>query len=165
VSYWNAYVAVTQMHGQGNFFDPRLNLRFVTSGPDLVSPKLAALREYQLSLASPSGTGADEAAAARGRVVFEGAGRCSSCHTGPNFTDAPRLHAPSEVPVEGGWAARSATGMYRTTPLAGVSRHPPYFHDGSAPTLAAVVGRYDSFFHLGLTSQQKTDLVAYLETL
>lgn len=165
VSYWNAYVAVTQMHGQGNFSDPRLGLHFTAKGPDLVQPKLAALREYQLSLAAPAGLGADASAAARGQEVFSGAGRCSSCHVPPTYTDAPLLHAPSELPVDGAWAARSATKMYRTTPLAGVSRHAPYFHDGSAPTLGAVVDRYDAFFHLGLSTQQRSDLVAYLATL
>ncbi len=165
VSYWNDYVAVTQMHGQGNFDDPRLGLHFTTSGADLVQPKLPALREYQLSLAAPRGIGADAAAAARGLAVFNGAGHCSICHIPPTFTDAPLLHAPASLPVSGAWAARSATKMYRTTPLAGVSRHAPYFHDGTALTLDAVVDRYDAFFHLGLSAQQKSDLVAYLDTL
>ncbi len=165
VSYWNDYVAVTQMHGQGTFDDPRLGLHVRTPGPDLVQPALPALREYQLSLAAPAGTGFDAAAAARGKAVFEGAGRCAGCHIPPNFTDAPRLHAPSEIPTNSSWALRSATKMWRTTPLAGVSRHPPFFHDGSAPTLAAVVDRYDTFFHLGLSGGQKSDLVEYLKSL
>jgi len=165
VSYWNDYVAVTQMHGQGNFQDARLGLHVTTRGPDLVQPKLPALREYQLSLAAAPGVGAEPAAAARGQTVFDGPGHCSSCHIPPTFTDAPRLHALSEIPTDSAWALRSATRRWRTTPLAGVSRRAPFFHDGSAPTLGAVVDRYDAFFHLGLSAQQKSDLVAYLETL
>src|SRR5690606_1985054 len=52
VSYWNAYVAVTQMHGQGDFSDPRLGIS-IDREPDLVTEKLPALREYQFSLATP----------------------------------------------------------------------------------------------------------------
>lgn len=48
-SYCNAYVAVTQMHGQRNFTDTRLGVNIVQS-PDLVTSKLPALRAYQLSL-------------------------------------------------------------------------------------------------------------------
>ncbi len=167
VSYWNAYVAVTQMHGRGTFSDPRLGIHVSAAGPDLVQPKLAALREYQLSLDAPTaGAGEfDAAAAARGRVVFSGPGGCAGCHVPPTYTDAPRLHAPAEVPVEPTWAERGSTGLYRTTPLRGLLRHPPYFHDGSAATLAAVVGRYDAFFGLGLSAQQKSDLVEFLKTL
>ncbi len=167
VSYWNAYVAVTQMHGQGAFSDPRIGVNVHPDGPDLVQPKLTALREYQLSLAAPQPEPGDidAAAAARGRTLFVGAAGCAGCHIPPTYTDAPRLHAPSEVPVEPTWAERSSTRMYRTTPLRGLTRHAPYFHDGSAATLGDVVERYDAFLHLGLTTQQKADLVAFLETL
>src|SRR6185437_10125282 len=91
----------------------------------------------------------DPAAAARGKAVFNGAGKCATCHTGTLLTDANvRLHAPAEVVTEPGYAARSATKMYRTSPLAGVWQHPPYFHDGSAPTLDAVVARYNTVTNL-----------------
>jgi hypothetical protein len=49
------------------------------------------------------------------------------------------------------YAERSATGKYRTTPLRGLLQHPPYFHDGSAPDLPAVVNHYDALFGLNLT--------------
>src|SRR5690606_4963918 len=101
VSYWNAYVAVTQMHGQGTFRDPRLGIEVVRT-PDLVTPKLDALREYQLSLAAPAPPAGsfDAAAAERGRVLFAGAARCATCHLpDQRFTDVNegRLHAPSET--------------------------------------------------------------------
>jgi hypothetical protein len=168
VSYWNAYVAVTQMHAQGNFSDPRLGIN-ITQSPDLVTPKLTALRQYQLSLTVPkpaAGT-VDATAAARGKTVFDGVGRCSSCHTGTLYTDvnSGRLHAPSETGVDGAYAARTSQKAYRTTPLRGLLQHAPYFHDGSAASLADVVDHYDSFLSLGLSAAQKQDLVAYLQTL
>jgi mono/diheme cytochrome c family protein len=168
VSYWNAYVAVTQMHGQGTFIDERLGIRIVQH-PDRVTPKLPALRAYQLSLpAPPPPPGSfDPALAERGRLVFEGAGRCASCHTGRLFTDVNRgiLHAPDETGMDPAYAMRTVTKRYRTTPLRGLWQHPPYFHDGSAATLADVVAHYDAVLGLGLTAGQKAELVEYLKTL
>ncbi len=63
------------------------------------------------------------------------------------------------------YADRSATGQYRTTPLRGLTQHPPYFHDGSARDLPAVVNHYDTRFRLHLTPAQKADLVEYLKSL
>ncbi|HET6796286.1 MAG TPA: c-type cytochrome [Gemmatimonadales bacterium] len=166
-AYWNRYVAVTQMHGHGSFSEPRLNIN-VTNPPDQVESKLPDLEAYQLSLSAPpppAGT-FDAAAAARGQAVFTGAGQCATCHSGSTFTDAnTRLHPPSEIPTDPEHAARSASKMYRTTPLRGLWQHPPYFHDGSAPTLENVVERYDSAKNLQLTPQQKADLVEYLKSL
>jgi mono/diheme cytochrome c family protein len=166
VSYWNAYVAVTQMHAQGSFSDSRLGIN-ITQTPDLVTPKLKALRQYQLSLSVPRGASVDAQAEARGKAVFDGAGRCASCHTGTLYTDVNtgRLHAPSETGMDGAYAARTSQKAYRTTPLRGLLRHAPYFHDGSAASLADVVDHYDQFLSLGLTAAQKQDLVAYLGTL
>ena len=72
ISYWNAYVAVTQMGGQGNFDDTRLSIA-VSHSPDLVTSKLPALRAYQHSLATPEPKAGsfDAAGAARGREVFD----------------------------------------------------------------------------------------------
>ncbi|WP_327516809.1 c-type cytochrome [Cognatazoarcus halotolerans] len=63
------------------------------------------------------------------------------------------------------YAARSATGLYRTTPLRGAWQHPPYFHDGSAATLEEVVAIYDRRQGLGLTSGERSDLTEYLKSL
>jgi mono/diheme cytochrome c family protein len=166
-AYWNRYVAVTQMHGHGSFVESRLGIS-VNNPPDLVEEKLAALEAYQLSLRAPAPPAGsfDVAAAARGRSVFEGQGQCATCHAGPTFTDAnTRLHQPAEVPTDPRHAQRSATKMYRTTPLRGLWQHPPYFHDGSAATLADVVERYNTASALGLTSLQKADLVEYLKSI
>jgi len=166
-AYWNRYVAVTQMHGHGSFAEPRLGIN-VSNPPDQVEAKLPDLEAYQLSLSAPAPPAGsfDGAAAARGQAVFAGAGQCSTCHTGSTFTDAnTRLHPPTEVPTDPTHAQRSATKMYRTTPLRGLGQHAPYFHDGSAATLPDLVDRYDSAKNLQLTPQQKADLVEYLKSL
>ncbi len=174
ISYWNAYVGIGQMGGQGTFSDPRIGL-FIKQSPDLVTPKLPALLQYQLSLRTPRPPRGsfDREAAERGKMVFRHQARCSSCHQGPTLTDVlsgpnrrvPFLHDPDEVGTDPRYAARSATGKYRTTPLRGLWQHPPYFHDGSAPDLPAVVEHYDQQFGLHLTRRQKADLVEYLKTL
>ncbi|MGH7579637.1 MAG: c-type cytochrome [Gemmatimonadales bacterium] len=173
IAYWNLYVGVTQMHGHGTFIDSRIGAD-VRNPPDMISSKLAALEAYQLSLSAPAALAGsfDPPAAQRGRAVFEGAARCATCHAGTLLTDAnTQLHDPSEVvsePEPNGvpsYASRSATKKYRTTPLRGLLRHPPYFHNGVAATLDAVVDLYDTKQGLNLTPQQKADLVEYLKSL
>jgi mono/diheme cytochrome c family protein/cytochrome c553 len=166
ISYWNAYVAVTQMGGRGNFSDPRLKID-VKHSPDMVSSKLPALRAYQHSLPTPPppAGSVDVAAAARGRTVFNRS--CASCHVGGSGTDnnAGKLHAAAETGVDGAYAARTVNKAYRTTPLRALWQHPPYFHDGSAATLAAVVTHYNRARTLGLTEDQQRELVEYLKSL
>ena len=174
ISYWNSYVGVSQMGGKGRFFDPRIGL-FINQRPDLVTPKLLPLLEYQLSLQPPTppAGSVDRDAARRGGRLFRNQARCSTCHQGSTFTDVlsgpywwrPFLHDPAETGMDPRYAARSATGQYRTTPLRGLLQHPPYFHDGSAPDLPAVVEHYDTQFGLNLTARQKADLVEYLKSL
>ena len=173
VSYWNAYVAITQMHGHGHFTDSRIGVDVNNSPPDLVSSKLAALREYQLSLEAPQPIAGsyDREAAHRGRAVFQGVARCASCHIAGSLSDVNlgRLHPPAEVGQDPAYALRSATKMYRTTPLRGLWHPPqlqgPYFHDGKAKTLEAAVSHYEQLFGLSLTDRQRSDLVEYLKTL
>ena len=75
------------------------------------------------------------------------------------------LHAPADTGVDGAYAARTASKAYRTTPLRGLWQHPPYFHDGSAATLADVVAHYTRVRKLGLTAEQQRDLVEYLKSI
>jgi mono/diheme cytochrome c family protein len=174
ISYWNAYVGIGQMGGQGTFHDPRIGL-FITQTPDLVTPKLPALLDYQLSLRTPAPPEGsfDRQAANRGARLFRNEAGCATCHQGPRFTDVlngptptvPFLHDPAEVGTDPAYALRTATGKYRTTPLRGLWQHPPYFHDGSAPDLLAVVNHYDRLFALKLTAAQKADLVEFLKSL
>jgi mono/diheme cytochrome c family protein len=171
LAYWNRYVAVTQMGGLGTMDEPRLGLHVVNGSVDLVSSKLPALQAYQLSLDAPAPPAGsfDAAAAARGKVVFEGAGGCAGCHGGSRFTDAnARLHPPADSmaePETPSYAARSATKQYRTTPLRALWQHAPYFHDGSAATLAEVVTTYNARRGLGLSAPQQADLVEYLKSI
>ncbi len=166
ISYWNAYVAVTQMHGQGNFSDERLGID-VQQSPDLVTSKLPALRAYQHSLPAPSPPAGsfDTAAAERGRALFDRT--CATCHVGGTGTDnnSGTLHAPAETGVDGAYAARTANRAYRTTPLRGLWQHPPYFHDGSGATLTDVVAHYTRVLTLGLTTEEQQDLVEFLKSL
>jgi hypothetical protein len=168
ISYWNRYVAVTQMGGHGTFIDPRLGIRIVQT-PDRVAPKLAPLRKYQLSLKTPRPPrrSFDRDAAVRGWFVFHRAGRCATCHIPPLYTDINRgvLHDPSETGMDPAYAARTTTKKYRTTPLRALWQHPPYFHDGRAATLRDVVEHYDGFLGLGLRERQKRDLVEFLKSL
>jgi len=175
ISYWNAYVAIGQMGGKGNFSDPRINLTIVQT-EDLVTPKLQALLEYQLRLRAPAPPkdSFDKFAARRGEQVFHDVG-CATCHVPPTYTDvlqgsagSPLLHnptGPTAVGTDPLYAQRSATKMYRTTPLRALWQHPPYFHDGSAADLAAVVSHYESVLPFTLTAQQRADLIEFLKSL
>jgi mono/diheme cytochrome c family protein len=166
ISYWNNYVAVTQMHGRGSFSDPRLGVK-IEQTPDMVTPKLAALRAYQLRLPPPEPpvNSYDKDAARRGQAIF--GANCASCHVGGTGTDnnAGILHAPSETGMDGTYAMRTTAKKYRTTPLRGLLQHPPYFHDGSAKTLADVVEHYAKVRNLQLDAKQKKDLAEYLKSL
>ncbi len=166
ISYWNAYVAVTQMHGQGNFSDPRLGVKIVHE-PDLVTPKLAALRAYQFSISAPKPPAGSysKGAARRGKVVFDA--NCARCHVNGTLTDnnAGTLHAPSETGMSAAYAERTTQKRFRTTPLRGLWQHPPYFHDGSAKTLKDVIEHYARALNLQLTGKQKHDLEEYLKSL
>ena len=182
VPYWNAYVAATEMHGSGTFYDARLsnpeqypvaaksgswNTRGV---PDLVTSKLAALHFYQLAIPAPKPPDGsfNKDAAERGKEIFNGKGKCSGCHVPPLFTEpGNNLHAPSEVGVDSFQADRSPTRMYRTAPLAGLWSHARggFYHDGRFATLQDVVEHYNGFLHLGLSPSEKAALVEYLKSL
>lgn len=174
ISYWNRYVAVTQMGGQGSFSDSRTGVSVIHGSVDMVSAKLPALQAYQLSLAAPAAPAGsfDVAAAARGKLVFSDKGHCISCHSGAQFTDANiRLHPVADVvsePEPGGapsYASRSATKLYRTAPLKGLWQHAPYFHNGSAATTTDVVTTYNTRKSLGLTPAEIADLAEYLKSI
>jgi hypothetical protein len=180
VPYWNAYVAATEMHGSGTFFDERLADKnqypvSAKSGdantrgtPDRITSKLAALHLYELAIPAPKAPAGsyDRAAFARGQVLFNGAAKCATCHVPPLFTEpGHNLHTPAEVGVDAFQADRSPTHMYRTAPLAGLWTHQKggFYHDGRFATLLDVVNHYDGLLELSLSSAQKNDLVEYLK--
>jgi hypothetical protein len=180
VPYWNAFVANLEMHGIGNFDDDRLanakqfpvaaraGFAHVRNKVDLVTPKLAALHLYQLSLPVPHSKRFNRAAARRGKALFNNKGRCQNCHMRPSFSDAGwNLHTGEEICIDNFQSNRSPTFRYRTTPLRGIvaKMKGGFYHDGRFPTLRAVVDHYDSCFKLGLSAREKQDLVEYLKGL
>jgi mono/diheme cytochrome c family protein len=185
VTYWNAYVAITQMHGQGTFFDPRLGDRqkypvAARAGEgnkrdvqDLVTGKLAALQFYQLALPTPKAPEGsfDRAAAAQGEALFKGKARCAGCHVPPLYTEPGwNLHTAEEIGIDDFQAKRSPDGRYRTEPLRALwetrkIHKGGYYHDGRFADLAQVVDHYDRHFSLRLSAAEKTALIEYLKSL
>ena len=182
VPYWNAYVAATEMHGSGTFFDQRLSNKdqypvAARSGagntrgtPDMVTSKLAALHFYEIAIPAPKAPedSFDKAAAARGKAVFNERGQCATCHVPPLFTEpGHNLHTPSEMGIDSFQADRSPTHMYRTAPLAGLWTHQKggFYHDGRFATLRDVIEHYNRNFRLRLNDQEKVELIEYLKSL
>jgi hypothetical protein len=182
VTYWNAFVANTQMHGKGTFFDPRLdnpakfpiaaaaNFDNIRNDPDLITPKLPALHVYQLAIPAPAPPAGsfDATAANRGKDVFNNQAQCARCHVPPLFTEPGwNMHTGAEIGIDNFQAMRSPDERYRTAPLRGLWTHTKggFYHDGRFPTLADVVEHYNSHLNLALTEQQKRDLIEYLKSL
>jgi hypothetical protein len=182
VTYWSAFVANTQMHGKGNFFDPRLDradifplaaankIGHIRNDEDLITPALGALHVYQLALPVPKPPpGSFNAEAAqRGGELFTGKARCANCHVPPLFTEPGwNMHTGSEIGIDEFQAQRSPDAHYRTAPLRGLFTHQKggFYHDGRFATLADVVTHYDSTMALYLTVAEKHDLVEYLKSL
>ncbi len=183
VTYWNAYVANTQMYGQGTFFDPRMKdaAQFPVTArsgfankrdnPDRITSKLAALHYYQLSIPAPEppDDSYDKNAAARGKVLFEGKARCASCHVPPLFTEPGwSMHTAEEIGIDEFQASRSPDKrFYRTTPLRGLFARAKggFYHDGRFADLPAVIGHYSRVLGLTLTEAEKADLIEYLKSL
>src|SRR3981189_1035508 len=127
VTYWNAYVAGTQMHGAATFYDARFNNKdqypvSAKSGagntrnvPDKATAKLAALHFYQLSIPAPKAPAGsyDKAAFERGRTVFNGPAKCAGCHVPPLFSEpGQNLHAPDEIGIDSFQADRAPPHVY-----------------------------------------------------
>jgi hypothetical protein len=182
VTYWNAYVANTQMVGRGTFFDPRIKNHdqfpigaaagFGEMRPqsDVVTEKLAALHFYQLAIPAPTPPKKlfNKEAAVRGKEVFNGKARCASCHVPPLFTEPGwPLHTPEEIGIDDFQANRSPEKRYRTTPLRGLftRMRGGFYHDGRFPTLDDVVNHYNAVKKLNLTDLEHADLVEYLKSL
>jgi hypothetical protein len=184
ITYWNAFVANLEMHGKGNFFDPRLNdaTQFpvaakagfghvqVDEDEDQITSKLGPLHDYQLSIPAPKPPAGsfDVAAAQRGDDLFNGKARCGTCHVEPLQTEPGwNMHTPAEVGIDDFQANRAPDKRYRTTPLHGLWAHTKggFYHDGRFATLLDVVNHYNSFMSLGLTDAEKNDIVEYLKSL
>ena len=181
VPYWNAYVANTQMHGQGTFVDRRLRsgqfplavsqgFDNIRGQPDLITSKMAALQFYQLAIPAPKppANSYDHKLAEVGRRVFEGAGKCATCHVPPLFTEPGwPMHTGAEIGIDDFQANRSPDRRYRTTPLKGlfVRAKGGFYHDGRFKTLGEVVDHYKEPLELSLSESDKTALIEYLKSL
>jgi cytochrome c peroxidase len=77
------------------------------------------------------------------------------------------MHTGAEIGIDEFQANRAPDRRYRTSPLGGLWTHTKggFFHDGRFATLRDVVDHYDAFFELGLTAQEKSDLVEYLKSI
>jgi mono/diheme cytochrome c family protein len=185
-TYWNAYVANTQMHGQGVFFDARLNdpAEFpvaVKAGignkrdpVDLITAKLPALQFYQMSIPAPRApvSSLNMAAVRRGEVLFKAQAGCATCHVPPIYTEPGwNLHSGAEIGIDDFQSDRSpGEKKYRTTPLRALFdttriHKGGFYHDGRFSTLREVVDHYDRFFKLGLTEPEENDLIEYLKSI
>jgi hypothetical protein len=87
---------------------------------------------------------------------------CATCHVpSANFVD----HRRHDLGTVGGAADYSRDGALDTPTLLGIKYTPPFFHDGSQPTLGAVNEWFNKSFELGLSDRELDDLTAYLETV
>jgi hypothetical protein len=145
VTYWNAFVAIIEMGGIGNFHDPRLDdpqqfpeiaARFpiavakklghitVDADSDRVTKKLPGLHLYQLALDSPKpqpGKDFKADAAERGDELFNGKAKCGTCHVKPLWTEPGwNAHKPEEIGIDSFQSDRSPGKAYKTMNLAGV---------------------------------------------
>jgi len=183
VTYWNAYVANTEMKGVGTFFDPRLDdpKKYPVAArsraghlhhvPDLITAKLAALEFYQLAIPTPKPPDGsfNREGAARGEVLFNGKARCASCHVPPLYVEPGwPLHTGAEIGIDNFQADRAPDNRYRTAPLRGLWTRlngPGFYHDGRFRDLRAVVQHYNTHFTLNLSDREINDLVEFLKSL
>jgi cytochrome c peroxidase len=121
------------------------------------------------------------AAAKRGFDLFNGKARCAECHSGWNFTDGSFHDIGTATGDDIGRARlfRNTVKLryaFKVPTLRDVARRAPYMHDGSEPTLEAVIDLYDRggidrpsrselIQPLGLSAEEEADLIAFLDTL
>ena len=140
------------------------------SDHDLITSKLPALQFYQLALPAPTPPrdSFDARAARAGQDVFNGRGRCASCHVPPLFTEPGwNMHTAAEIGIDDFQSQRSPDERYRTTPLAGLFTRQKggFYHDGRFADLRAVVDHYNQALGLNLDEAAKRNLVEYLKSL
>jgi hypothetical protein len=185
VTYWNAYVANTQMYGKGTFIDARLDDsdQYPVAAKagwgrkrdeiDLITAKLPALHFYQLAMPTPKAPKGsfNEEGAARGQAIFNGKAKCATCHVPPLFTEPGyNLHMAEEIGIDDFQANRGPARSYVTTPLRALFdtkkiHKGGYYHDGRFATLRDVVLHYNEHFDLQLTESEGEDLIEYLKSI
>ncbi len=189
---------------------PDYERRFRAAFPELADEATAitssslarAIAAFERTLVTPDAPfdrwlagddGALDAAATRGKALFFGRAGCAACHRGPMLSDfsfavvgAPQA-GPGLPEARGDDIGRAAvTGddadryAFRTPPLRNVALTAPYFHAGTAASLAEVVAFFDRGGNdrglppstldrrlrpLGLPAEERADLVAFLGAL
>jgi len=119
----------------------------------------------------------DADAAERGDQLFSGKAGCNSCHREPLWSEGGwNQHTADEMKIDSFEADRSPGHAYQTVNLAGVfvrerglfmfpQNKGRFYHDGRFKTLMDVVNSYNERFSLGLSDQEKNDLIEYLKSL
>jgi len=129
-------------------------------GPEPPPLVLDALVAYQLELDLPPNPSLGiagalalgaPAAARRGQTLFQ--------------SDCARCHTPSAQFLDGRAHDVGTGGVFDTPTLLGIGDTAPYFHDGRAPSLAAVVGHFARMFGLGYGTGESADMVAFLKAV
>jgi cytochrome c peroxidase len=124
------------------------------------APKLDAFARLDPGKATP--------AELRGQGVFFGKGQCSSCHMPPDYTDNTMHNLKLErffTPRVINYMQAVGDGPIKTFPLRGIKDSPPYLHDDRLLTLDDTVEFFNLVLGLRLTTQEKSDLVAFMRQL
>ncbi|WP_434362314.1 NPCBM/NEW2 domain-containing protein [Parasalinivibrio latis] len=134
-----------------------------------LSSELDNLALYVSSLSEYPGSykrrqdGSLGAYARRGKALFESKG-CNSCHSGPAFTDMKRHDVGTIQPSSGLGIGQSLSGKgFKTPTLIGLMDSAPYFHNGQAATLNAVL--QTGGVHYISDSAERLDVESYLQQI
>jgi cytochrome c peroxidase len=167
--------AFTAAFGKGNVTQPKIEQALATFERSIVSDQAPFDRWIR------GDQNAVGAAAKRGFALFNGKAECAACHSGWAFTDGS-FHdigvGQNDDIGRGRLFPKSAKLQYafKTPTLRDVARRGPYMHDGSLPTLQAVIDLYDRggidrpsrddhIHQLNLAQSEKADIIAFLQTL
>ncbi|WP_426437283.1 cytochrome-c peroxidase [Bradyrhizobium genosp. P] len=171
-----AYVdAFAHAFGEGAITRPRIEAALATFERSIVAGEAPFDRWIGGDDAAIS------AAAKHGFQLFNGKARCSSCHSGPSFSDGSFQDIGTAKDNDIGRGRLFPTSAklryaFKTPTLRDVARRGPYMHDGSVATLEDVIELYNTggidrpsrspqIKPLSLTASEKKDLIAFLQTL
>ncbi len=128
-------------------------------GTGITKAEVKDLTAFLAAMPAPRTPSAEEpAAVSRGQALFESKTTgCATCHNGPLLTDQKAHGIAEDLPA------------VDTPSLIGLATSAPYYHDGSAPTLASLLRGKGNVHGMGrlskLDESQIGDLVAYMESL
>lgn len=129
----------------------RLTFQSRMRGPVLSADRMDAVNGWVTALpAMPARAVIDPASVSRGEALFEGAGNCTQCHSGPMRTNNETVDARTG-------------GVFQVPSLVGVSWRSPLLHDGSEATVRSLLEKNHG--EGMLQPAQITDLTAFVESL